>query len=224
MASRSNLEIMNAGMLVEEALGSKQIMIIPIPPVARYGGMVETTSAVHSADYIRQIRAQYSKLVAPIRRFFVHALEQDVPIHIIGQEKTGTFAEHLSLIGRHAPANHMFVPDHTYICGEIQHRPASGAPDGKDTNYGAKVFAILTERYKFVLNLPVSTRMADFIQAPSLQALIGLERILATLPKLLSSQHENALLPIQLANSVASLSTYPSAQVLKLFSDARMKS
>jgi hypothetical protein len=171
-----------------------------------------------------QIRAQYSKLVAPIRRFLLHALEQDVPIHIVGQEKTGTFAEHLSLIGRHAPANHLFVPDHNYICGEIQHRPASGAPYGKDTNYGAKVFAALTERYKFVLNFPVSTSMADFIQAPSLQALIGLERILATLPKLLSSNHENALLPIQLANSVASLSTYPSAQVLKLFSDARMKS
>lgn len=171
-----------------------------------------------------QIRAQYSKLVAPIRRFLLYALGQNVPIHIIGQEKTGAFAEHLSLIGRHAPANHLFVPDHNYICGEIQHRPASGAPYGRDTNYGAKVFAALTERHKFVLNFPVSVSMADFIQAPSFQALIGLERILATLPKLLSSHHENALLPIQLANSVASLSTYPSAQVLKLFSDARMKS
>ncbi len=171
-----------------------------------------------------QIRAQYSKLVAPIRRFLLHALEQNVPIHLIGQEKTGTFAEHLSLIGRHAPTSHLFVPDHTYICGEIQHRPAGGGLYGKDTNYGAKVFLILTERHKFVLNLPVSDGMGDFIQAPSLQALIGLERILATLPQLLSSHHENALLPIQLANSVASLSTYPSAQVLKLFSDAKMKS
>ncbi|MEP7342841.1 MAG: hypothetical protein ABI977_34250 [Acidobacteriota bacterium] len=171
-----------------------------------------------------QIRAQYSKLVAPIRRFLLHALKQDVPIHIIGLEKTGTFVDHLSLIGRHAPADHLFVPDHTYICGEIQHRPESGAPYGKDTNYGVKVFVVLTDRYKFVLSLPVSDSMADFIQAPSLQSLIGLERILATLPQLLSSHHENALLPIQLANSVASLSTYPSAQVLKLFSDAKMKS
>jgi hypothetical protein len=38
-----------------------------------------------------------------------------------------------------------------------------------------------------------------------------------------SSRYENALLPIELANSVASLSTYPSAQVLRLFTDVTIK-
>ncbi|HMY71329.1 MAG TPA: hypothetical protein PLQ88_05820, partial [Blastocatellia bacterium] len=131
-----------------------------------------------------QIRAQYSKLVAPIRRFLLHALTQNVPIHIVGQEKTGTFVEHLNLIGRQVPASHLFVPDHVYICGEVQHRPVGGALYGKDTNYGAKVFAVLTDRHRLVLNLPVSDSMADFIQAPSLETLIGLEQILTTLPQL----------------------------------------
>jgi hypothetical protein len=50
--------------------------------------------------------------------------------------------------------------------------------------------------------------------------LIGAEKIFSTLRELLSYSHENAVVPIQLANGVASLSTYPSAKVLQLFSES----
>jgi hypothetical protein len=70
-----------------------------------------------------QIRAQYSKLVNPIRNFLLHANSEGYPVSIIGQEKTGTFVEHLNLIGRNGPIRHLFVPDHVHICGQIQHRP-----------------------------------------------------------------------------------------------------
>ncbi|MBN2532747.1 MAG: hypothetical protein JXB88_07650 [Spirochaetales bacterium] len=50
--------------------------------------------------------------------------------------------------------------------------------------------------------------------------LIGIKRIIATLPKLLSNRYEGALIPIELANGIASLSTYPSAKILELFADA----
>lgn len=167
-----------------------------------------------------QIRAQYSKLVNPIRRFLIHAKRKDVPICIIGQEKTGYFVDHFDLIDRDAPDEHLFVPDHEYICERIRHRPASGAPYGRDTNYGAKIFVALDKRHHFMLTIPISTRMASFVQAPDITQMIGLDRILATLPRLLSSRHENALLPVELAHSIASLSTYPSAQVLKLFAES----
>lgn len=170
-----------------------------------------------------QIRAQYSKLVNPIRNFLLHANEQGHPINLIGQEKTGTFVDHLNLISRNAPAGNLFIPDHLYICEQIQHRPPNGAPYGRDTNYGAKVFVTANERCRLVLNVPVKTPMGTFIANPSIDQLVNIENILATLPSLLSSRHENALLPIELANSVASLSTYPSAQVLRLFTDATMK-
>lgn len=166
-----------------------------------------------------QIRAQYSKLVNPIRRFLLHAYNEGVPIAVLGQEKTGNFTDHLALIGRDAPADHYFIPDHTYICEQIQHRPASGAPYGADTNYGVKVFVLYGERYKFVFNVPINESMRNFIVKPEADSLIGFDRILGTLSKLLSSRFENGLMPIELANSVASLSTYPSAQVLKLFAD-----
>ena len=167
-----------------------------------------------------QIRAQYSKLVNPIRRFLTHAKRVDVPVCIVGQEKTGCFVDHFDLIGRAAPSEHLFVPDHKYICEQIQHRPARGAPYGQDTNYGAKVFLVLDERHHFMLTVPVGTGMVSFVQAPDVTLMIGLDRILATLPRLLSSRHDNALLPVELAHSIASLSTYPSAQVLKLFAES----
>jgi hypothetical protein len=161
------------------------------------------------------IRAQYSKLVAPIRRFLAFARGQGYPIHIIGQEKSGRFFEHLELIGRNAPEGSIFIPGDQYIKEEIQHRPNTGAPYGKDTNYGAKVFVKINNYHQMVLNIPTG----EFIENPKLDDLIGAKNIFATLPSILSNRFEGALLPIELANAIASLSTYPSAQILKIFAD-----
>ena len=88
------------------------------------------------------LRGQYSKLAIPIRNFFSFAKEKGVEIHVMGQEKTGAFVDHLGIIGRHAP-----------------------------------------------------------------------------LPTILSHKHECALVPVELANGVVSLSSYPSAAILKVFAD-----
>jgi len=162
------------------------------------------------------IRAQYSKLVAPIRRFLQAAREEGIDVHIVGQEKSGAFYDHLSLIGPSAPAGHIFVPGHNYIREHIQHRPAAGAPYGKDTNYGAKVFVKINDRHQAVLNIPTGEYKSD----PTATDLIGTPRIFSTLPMLLSSRYEGALFPIELANNIASLSTYPSAKVLAMFAEA----
>lgn len=163
------------------------------------------------------IRAQYSKLVAPIRRFLAFARAQGCHVHIIGQEKTGAFAEHLQLIGNSAPIQSLFIPSNQYIKEQIQHRPNRGAPYGKDTNYGAKVFVRINHYHQMVLNIPTG----EHVENPTLSNLIGAERIFATLPTVLSSRFEGALLPIELAHDVASLSTYPSAQILKIFAETK---
>ena len=163
------------------------------------------------------IRAQYSKLVAPIRRFLAFARDQGCHVHIIGQEKTGAFAEHLQLIGNSAPIQSLFIPSNQYIKEQIQHRPNRGAPYGKDTNYGAKVFVRINHYHQMVLNIPTG----EYVENPTLSNLIGAERIFATLPTVLSSRFEGALLPIELAHDVASLSTYPSAQILKIFAEVK---
>lgn len=175
------------------------------------------SSCLFVKDGPLSIRAQYSKLVAPIRRFLAHARKQGYPIHIVGQEKTGRFYEHLELIGKNAPFGHLFIPDDRYIKEEIQHRPNTGAPYGKDTNYGAKVFVKLDSYHQMVINIPTG----EFMEKPVLSNLIGVENICATIPTILSYKYEGGLLPIELANGIASLSTYPSAQLLKVFAEAK---
>lgn len=175
-------------------------------------------TALFIKDGPLSIRAQYSKLVNPIRRFLKFAQNCGVDICLIGQEKSGAFWEHLELIGDYAPSSSFFVPDHKYIRSEIQHRPEDGAIYGKDTNYGAKVFVKLDDRHKFILNIPNGN-----ISDPQDPNLIGANGIFSTLGQLLSARYENALLPVQMAHSVASLSTYPSAKVLSIFADAMKK-
>jgi hypothetical protein len=166
------------------------------------------------------IRAQYSKLVAPIRRFLAFAKDKGYIVHIIGQEKTGRFAEHLQLIGKQATEKSVFLPGDKYIKEQIQHRPDRGALYGKDTNYGAKVFVKISNYHQMVLNVPTGDE--TYKKDPKLSDLLGAERIFATLPSILSNRYEGALLPIELANGVASLSTYPSARILKIFAEKRV--
>lgn len=161
------------------------------------------------------IRAQYSKLVEPIRNFLEFAKKEGVNVHILGQEKSGRFYEHLQLIGANAPEGTFFLPGNRYIKEKIQNRPDQGAPYGKDTNYGAKLFVKLSSYHQMVLNVPTGQFNAD----PAIDDLIGIKDIFASLPSILGNRHEGSLLPVELAHGVASLSTYPSAHILKIFAD-----
>ena len=165
------------------------------------------------------LRATLAKLSAPIRRFFEHAKNLGVEIAMIGQEKSGAFYDHLQLIGSKAPVASIFIPDNTYIRSEIQHRNTDSIY-GSDTNYGAKVFLKLNDYHKMIINVPTGKR-GEYVENPDINHLIGISNALVTLPKILSNRYEGALLPIELANGVASLSTYPSAKVLELFTSVK---
>lgn len=164
------------------------------------------------------VRAQYSKLVQPIRRFLSYARSSGTEINILGQEKTGAFRDHLDKISPHIDPGNVFIPSSSYIIREIQGRRETGAPYGKDTNYGAKVFYKLNNYHKMVLNIPTGNYEAN----PNKESLIGFGRIMTTLPRIISNRFEGAIYPIELANGIASLSSYPSAKVLEIFaSDLR---
>lgn len=163
------------------------------------------------------LRATLSKLSAPIRRFFEYAKMNGHEIAMIGQEKSGLFFDHLQLIGKAAPTGSIFIPDNEYIRGEVQHLNTNGIY-GRDTNYGAKAFIKYNEYHKMVINIPTGKK-GEYVTSPSIDHLIKINDIVATLPNILSNKYEGALLPIELANGIASLSTYPSAKALELFAD-----
>ncbi len=159
------------------------------------------------------LRSQYSKLVIPIRKFFEYAKSKSVTVHMMGQEKTGAFTDHLELIQQKAESPCYFVPSNEYVRNEVQQRPDRGEEYGHRTNYGNKIF-IKSDRYHAIV---ASIPTGDYVDSSNLGQLIGVERILCTIPRLISHKHEGALVPVQLANGIASLSSYPSASILKVF-------
>lgn len=95
------------------------------------------------------------------------------------------------------------------------------------TNYGEKVLVKVDSKTAVVLNVPPyeykTSDHDDYINFPRAEDLIGIEKIIQGLHSLVTVKYKNALLPIVLANGIASLSSYPSASVLKLFAFEALK-
>jgi hypothetical protein len=167
-------------------------------------------------------RSQYSKLVPPIRSFLQYAKEQGRQVHIVGQEKSGAFVDHLTAIVRFASPQargeqlRFAVLSHDYVRKEVYRSPDLSNPYGSRTNWGEKVFVKLDPGTFMVLNVPTGAYNSAGI-FPTAGDLIGLPRILATIPALVSHKFEGALFPIELANGIASMSSYPSAAILSKF-------
>ena len=111
-----------------------------------------------------------------------------------------------------AVLSHDFVRKEVYRIGELPN------PYGSRTNWGEKLFVKLDPDTAFVLNIPTGEYCSDSC-FPKRNDLVGLGRIMATLPSLISRKYEGALFPVELANGVASMSSFPSAKVLQRFID-----
>jgi hypothetical protein len=168
------------------------------------------------------LRSQYSKLVPKIRDFLEHAKLAERPIHIIGQEKSGVFLDHLSKISREikpeerGEPTHYNVLTHEFIRKEVYRTPDLLNSYGKRTNWGEKVYVKFDPNTYLVLNIPTG-QYKDSEGYPNKSDLIGLQRILSTLPEIISHRYTGALFPIELANGIASMSSYPSSKILQRF-------
>ncbi|MEL0456555.1 hypothetical protein WJN01_09970 [Flavobacteriaceae bacterium SZ-1-7] len=158
------------------------------------------------------LRSQYVKLIDPIRNFLDYAEKDGTNIYICGQEKTGLFVDHLDLIEKRMHNDSYFLPSNEYIRKHVQQRKAE-EKYGFRTNYGNKVFIKIGNHHKMVLMIPTG----KYLDSSSCDDFIGFNRIVGTIKSILSYKHENALIPIEMAHGIASLSTYPSASIFKLF-------
>lgn len=172
------------------------------------------------------LRSQYWKLVPSIRSFLEYAKNQGRPIHIIGQEKSGVFLDHLTSIARFIAPKELQDPlsytvlSHDYVRKEVYRRINLPNPYGERTNWGEKVFVKFDPNTYIVLNVPTGEYKPNG-NFPTYKDLIGFDRILSTLPSLISHKHEGALYPVELANGIASMSSYPSASILQRFVEER---
>jgi hypothetical protein len=183
-------------------------------------------SLVSDALFIKDgplsLRGQYSKFVPNIRAFLQHAIDSNRPVHIVGQEKSGAFFDHLSSVARFAGPHTRgeaisYAPlSHSFVRREVHRSPDQANPYGYKTNWGEKVYVKVDPGTYMVLNVPTGNYI-ESDDRPRPGDLIGLPRILATLPALISRKFEGALYPIELANGIASMSSYPSAAILQRF-------
>jgi hypothetical protein len=174
------------------------------------------------------LRGQYSKLVPNIRAFVQHAKDTGRPVHIVGQEKSGAFFDHLASVVRFASPHARGEPltyaplTHEFVRREIYRSPDLASPYGFRTNWGEKMYVKIDPGAYMVLNVPTGNYLLSN-ESPSTDDLIGLPRILATLPSLVSHKFEGALFPVELANGIASMSSYPSATILQRFLEAQQR-
>lgn len=168
------------------------------------------------------LRSQYSKLVPNIREFLEHAKTTGRPVHVIGQEKSGAFFDHLASIVRFTAPHSRGEPlryallTHEFVRREVYRSPDLSNPYGSRTNWGEKMYIKVDPGTYMVLNAPTGSYLPDS-DRPIRDDIIGLARILATLPFLISHKFEGALYPVELANGIASMSSYPSATILQRF-------
>jgi hypothetical protein len=184
------------------------------------------TNTLFIKDGPLTLRSQYSKFVPNIRAFLQHAKDLQRPVHIIGQEKSGAFFDHLSSVVRFAPpfsredSAAFAILSHEFVRREVYRSPEMQNPYGFRTNWGEKVYIKLDPGIYMVLNVPTGNYVNEH-DRPILDDFIGLARILATIPSLVSHKFEGALYPIELANGIASMSSYPSAAILQRYIDGQ---
>ncbi|MBM7701140.1 hypothetical protein [Kurthia huakuii] len=177
------------------------------------------TNTLFIKDGPLSLNSQYVKLIPRIRDFLEFAKQKGVLINIIGQEKSGKFVDHLSIVSRYVkPLKkdeklHYHVLSHEYVEKEVQDKPST-INYGERSNWGEKVLVKVDPVTQLVINVPTGDYL-DRKNAPLANELINLEVILNVIPDIISRRYSGGLYPIELANGIASLSSYPSAKILQ---------
>jgi ribosomal protein S27AE len=160
------------------------------------------------------LRAQLSRLIEPIRAFLKYLKDIGRDIHIVGVEKTGDLVEHIPQIKNSLkePGDY-FLPTVQYLQERIHGVPYVEAVYRNRVQYGSKVIVRLSPNHIVVFNIPTG----EFLTAPKEFDLYGFQQSMALLSEMVSYSYENALIPLVLANSAASISMKPSSDILETF-------
>lgn len=105
------------------------------------------------------------------------------------------------------------MPSVRYLHERIQGVPFEASTYRNRVQYGAKVVIRLGPSHVIAANVPTG----DFVLEPVVQDLYGFKSSMVVLSEMLSSSYENALVPLVLVNSLASISMRPSGEILEAF-------
>jgi hypothetical protein len=164
------------------------------------------------------LRAALSRLVEPIRAFISHVCGQGCPLRFVGVEKTGALVTFLDEYQQQLPTpGDFFAPSARFVVEEITGDVMSAGYRNR-VSYGAKVAVRVGPDHVLALNVPTG----EFLLEPRMEDLIGFAPAVQALSQLVSYQYPNALIPLVLANSAASIARRPSGDILRAFVDQLM--
>ncbi len=162
------------------------------------------------------LRAGLSRLVEPIRSLLEEQKRSGNPIYLLGVEKSGDIHDFASSYGSFLPeVGDYFIPSTQFIVENIRGQSFSEGDYRNRVNYGAKAIIRISSNHLLVVDIPTG----KFLLTPTISDLIGFSEIAKALSKLQSSAYPDALIPIVMANSEASISNQPSNEILSQYVD-----
>ena len=136
---------------------------------------------------------------------------------IVGLEKTGQFAEHAAAIAdRIQPRTLMLLPDQYIYDHVLASRHAAASQFGRDTYYGQKFFYRTEQGHLLTLTTPRAPELSGPWHDPSNYQILS--PTLRLLDAIGTNLYTDAVIPIALAHSYASIPLRTGSRVLTLLS------
>jgi hypothetical protein len=162
------------------------------------------------------LRSQLSRFVQPIRELIHYQHSRGKSINIVGVEKNGEFRNYADYYSPYlSEEGEYFIPSVQFLIEQINGRNFDPSTYINRVSYGSKAIVRISRDHVLAVNIPTG----EFTLTPSIDNLIGFGEIVKALKALVSYAHNNALIPIVLANSAASISNRPSNILLAQFVD-----
>lgn len=154
---------------------------------------------------------------------FIHDMYRDlanqrlrIPV-ILGIEKGGQFAEHAAALEERIPRRYLMPLSDDYIYQHIlTYRSAPGAAFGRDTYYGQKFFYRTAQGQMLTITIPKTVRAVVDPHNPAHYSI--LPDALALLDRIGTNLYRDAVIPVALAHSYASIPLRTGSKVLALLS------
>ena len=168
---------------------------------------------------------QTNRFSRPVRGF-LNTLKSQSPVHFIGIEKSGRFADHAAELSRLSPekikSSQILVPDNDYINKYIPTNKAPSQVYGESTHYGANVIFRGRRGQINIVCLPTAnSQQIEKLQKSDFE---NIDVILDVVDRLKCDLYDNAVLPIGIINQAVSLAHRPSAVILRQFVQHRTQS
>jgi len=139
-----------------------------------------------------------------------------IPV-IVGIEKGGQFAEHAAAIDGRIPRQHIMPLSDDYIYQHIlTFRSSSNSAFGRDTYYGQKFFYKTAQGQMLTITIPKPAGPVNDPHDPTHYPI--LPDTLALLDRIGTSLYKDAVIPVALAHSYASIPLRTGSKVLTLLS------